>query len=140
LVEILERLGNRRGTRKLRLILADGPAPTRSVLEDVVLDLILGAGLESPDVNKPLFLEGRRVVPDFRWSAEKLIVEADSVTWHDNKVAREDDAARQALLEAHGERLVRVTWQQAVARTSETAARIREAGAPLRIERRITHP
>jgi hypothetical protein len=53
LVEILARLGPRRGVRKLRRILATGPAPTRSELEDMMLDLILDGGLEHPDVNAP---------------------------------------------------------------------------------------
>jgi very-short-patch-repair endonuclease len=58
------------------------------------------------------------------------VVEADGAAWHDSKLSREDDAERQALLEAHGERVVRVTWQQAVARPRQTVARIRAAGAP----------
>ena len=44
--------------------------------------------------------------------------------------AREDDAERQALLEAHGERVLRVSWAQAIARPQETLLRIRAAGAP----------
>jgi len=95
-----------------------------------VLDLMLDGGLEHPDVNVPLMLGGRRVIPDFRWPRERLVVEADGAAWHDNKVAREDDAERQALLEASGERVVRVTWQQAVERPAETLARFRAAGAP----------
>jgi predicted transcriptional regulator of viral defense system len=137
LVEVLQRLGRRRGMRKLARIIATGPAPTRSVLEDVVLDLILGAGFAHPDVNVPLRLAGRRVVPDFRWPEQKLVVEADSRAWHDHKVAREDDAERQALLEAHGERVVRVTWEQAVARPGQTIARLRAAGVPLAVECRV---
>jgi hypothetical protein len=130
LTEALTRLGPRRGSRKLRRILATGPAPTRSELEDVVLDLILGGGLEHPDVNVPLVLAGRRVVPDFRWPSRKLVVEADGAAWHDDRLSREDDAERQALLEAHGERVLRVTWKQSIARPRETLARIRAAGAP----------
>ena len=42
-------------------------------------------------------------------------------TWHDNQLAREDDAERQALLEAHGERVLRVTWAQAIARPTRHA-------------------
>jgi Protein of unknown function (DUF559) len=129
LVEVLQRLGRRRGMRKLARIVATGPAPTRSMLEDVVLDLILGAGFAQPEVNVPLMLGGRRVVPDFRWPEQKLVVEADGRAWHDHKVAREDDAERQALLEAHGERVVRVTWEQALARPAQTIARLRAAGA-----------
>ena len=89
--------------------MATGPAPTRSELEDVVLDLLLRADLEHPDVNVPLTVGGRRVMPDFRWPAQRLVIEADGAAWHDDPTAREDDAERQALLEAHGERVLRVT-------------------------------
>jgi very-short-patch-repair endonuclease len=77
-----------------------------------------------------MVVEGRRVVPDFRWPDERLVVEADGRAWHDNEIAREDDAERQALLEAHGESVVRVTWNQAIANASQTLARLRSAGAP----------
>ena len=132
MIDVLLRLGPRRGSGKLARIIATGSAPTRSELEDVVLDLILGAGLARPEVNVPILLEGRRVVPDFRWSSERLVVEADGAAWHEHKFAREDDAERQALLEAHGEHVIRVTWDQAVAKPRETLARIRAAGAPNR--------
>jgi hypothetical protein len=131
LVDILGRLRARRGSRKLARIVATGPAPTRSELEDAVLDLILRGGLAHPQVNEALRRSGRRVVPDFRWPGQHLVVEADGAAWHDNQLAREDDAERQALLEAHGERVLRVTWDQAIARPGQTLARIRAAGAPL---------
>jgi hypothetical protein len=132
LVSALARVGPRRGTRKLRAIIADGPAPTRSELENVVLDLILRGGFTPPDVNVALVIGGRKLVPDFRWPDEHVVVEADGRAWHDNKVAREDDAERQAVLEAHGERVIRVTWQQAVRRPDETLRRLRAAGLPMR--------
>jgi very-short-patch-repair endonuclease len=72
------------------------------------------------------------VIPDFRWPAQRLVVEADGAAWHDHRFAREDDAERQALLERHGERVLRVTWSQAVARPHETVARLRAAGVPRR--------
>ena len=59
-----------------------------------------------------------------------MVVEADSRTWHDNPITRADDAERQALLEAHGDRVVRIRWEQAVARAGETVARIQAAGVP----------
>lgn len=130
LAEAMRRLGPRRGIRNLRRILATGPAPTRSELEDVVLDLILAGGFAHPDVNKPLDLDGRRVVPDFRWAEKRLVVEADGARWHDHRLATEDDAERQALLEAHGERVLRVTWEQAVGRPGQTRGRFEAAGAP----------
>ena len=131
LVAVLGRLGPRRGTANLARVPAAGAAPTRSELEDAVLDLILSGGLAHPEVNASLVLAGRRVVPDFRRPRQQLVVEADGAAWHDHKIAREDDVERQALLEAHGERVVRVTWHQAVARRAETLARLRAAGAPL---------
>jgi elongation factor P len=95
-----------------------------------VLDLMLAGGLAHPEVNVEMVLEGRRVVPDFRWPHERVVVEADGAAWHDGRLAREDDAERQALLEAHGERVLRVTWDQAIARPQRTLARLRAAGAP----------
>ena len=126
----MSRLGPRRGAHKHTRIVVTGPAPTRSELEDAVLDLILRGGLAHPDVNAPLVLAGRRVVPDFRWPQQHLVVEADGAAWHDNRLSREDDAERQALLEAHGERVLRVTWKQSITRPRETLSRIRAAGAP----------
>ena len=130
LAEILIRLGPRRGSRRLALLISTGPAPTRSELEDAVLDLLLHGGLAHPDVNVPLEIKGRRVVPDFRWPAQRLVVEADGAAWHDRRLAREDDAERQAILEAHGERVLRVTWDQAMRRPAQTLTRLRAAGVP----------
>jgi len=127
LARALDRLGPRRGTARLRRVLATGPAQTRSELEDVVLELILAAGFEPPDVNKPIFVAGRRLVPDLRWPRQRLILEADGARWHD----RELDAECQALLEAHGERVLRVTWGQATVHPAATLERIRKAGAQL---------
>jgi very-short-patch-repair endonuclease len=107
-----------------------GYIPTRSELEDAVLDLIAEGGLQRPDVNVPLVIDGRRVVPDFRWPAQRLVIEADGAAWHDDRLAREDDAERQALLEAAGERVVRVTWDQATRHKRQTLTRLAQAGAP----------
>src|SRR5512133_2397272 len=125
LVQAISRLGPRRGVRGLARIVSTGPAPTRSELEDVVLDLILRAGFERPDINVSLMVGGRRVIPDFRWPKQRLVVEAHGAAWHENRLAREDDAERQALLEAHGERVIRVTWEQAIARPAEVLKRFR---------------
>jgi hypothetical protein len=69
------------GPRRLTRILATGPAPTRSVLEDVVLDLILRGGLQHPQVNVPLQIGTRTVIPDFRWPTQHLILEADGAAY-----------------------------------------------------------
>ncbi len=128
--EAVTRAGPRNGAANLREILATGIPPTRSELEDAVLDLIVSGGLVMPDVNRPMLVGGRRVIPDFRWPEQRLVIEADGAVWHDDRIAREDDVERQAILEAHGERVVRVTWDQAVRKRGQTLARLVAAGAP----------
>src|SRR5829696_5682552 len=133
LTELIRRLGGpgpRRGRAGLRRIVATGAASTRSELEDVVLDLLLEGGIAHPEVNVPLWIAGRKVIPDFCWPEQRLVLEADGAAFHDNPVARAEDAERQALLEANGWRVLRVTWAQAVGRGVETLRRVRAAGAP----------
>jgi very-short-patch-repair endonuclease len=91
-----------------------------------VLDLIERGGIVKPQVNE----RDGRAMPDFRWPAERLILEADGKAWHDHKLAREDDVARQAELEAAGWRVLRVTWAQAIDAPAQTIARLKAAGAP----------
>ena len=105
-------------------ILAAGPPRTRSELEDRVFDLIATSGLPRPDVNVPLHIAGRTVIPDFRWRQQRLVVEADGAQWHDNPQAKADDQERQALLEAHGDRVLRVDWPAATRRAQQTRAHI----------------
>ena len=121
--------GPRRGRAKLAKIIATGAAPTQSELEDAVLDLLLRNGFVHPLVNEPLYLAGRRIVPDFRWPRQRLVIEADGLH-HDDPLARADDLERQRILEAHGDRVVRVTWEQAIARQRQTVTRFAAAGAP----------
>jgi hypothetical protein len=85
-------------------IVKGGDQPTRSPLEDAVLDLIEATGLPAPQVNQPF----GKYVPDFRWPDLHLILEADGATYHDNPLSREDDARRQAQLEAQGETVIRI--------------------------------
>ena len=131
IADVLSRANGHRGAGRIAAIIATGPAPTRSINEDLVLDLVLDAGLEHPRVNPRRSVDGRRVFPDLQWPEQRLIVEVDSKTWHGNKLAREDDAERQARLEAAGERVVRVTWEQATLHPQQTLDRIIAAGAPL---------
>lgn len=130
ILSLLDRLGPVRGSGALRQILAGGAIRTRSELEDVVLDLILAGGFEHPEVNEPLRCEGRVIVPDFRWPAEKLVVEADGARWHDDPISRADDLERQAILERHGETVLRIRWDEAIQRRAPAHARLEAAGAP----------
>lgn len=130
ILELLDRLGPVRGSRVLRDILARG-LPTWSELEDVMLGVILTGGFAMPDVNKAVRLNGRRVVPDFRWPEAKVVLEADGARWHGDALARADDAERQALLEAHGDMVLRARWDQATLRPAEVHRMLEDAGAPI---------
>lgn len=124
IADVLARANGHRGRKKLADLIATGPAPTRSELEDLVLDVLLRGGLPHPDVNKPLVRLGRRIIPDLRWPRQRLVLEADGAAWHDGRLARQDDAERQAVLEACGERVIRVTWDQAVRLPDQLVARV----------------
>jgi hypothetical protein len=127
LADVLARSNGRRGGAALRALVADGPVPSRSVLEDVVYDLLVGAGIPRPEVNAGFVLDGRPIFPDLLWRAQRLIVEDDSTAYHSGPLALADDAERQAILESHGYRVLRVTWRQAIDRPRQTIARVRAA-------------
>jgi predicted transcriptional regulator of viral defense system len=132
IAEVVRGARGRPGSRRLAAVIATGPAPTASTDEDVVLDLVLDAGFEHPDVNVALALDAAtRYVPDLRWPAARLIVEIDSA-WHDGRAERALDAERQAALEAAGERVLRTTREQAVLRPRQLVQRLVAAGAPRR--------
>ncbi len=124
LLEILERHRGWRGAAKLRALVADGPAPTRSDHEDLVLDLIDRAGVERPEINPRLRLDGRPISPDMLFRSERVVIECDSRRWHSDPLTQQEDADKQAILEAHGYRVLRITWAQVVNRPQQTLARI----------------
>ena len=130
LADVLDRHPRHRGAKQLRAIVADGHVPTRSELEDRALDLLEHARIERPAVNAELRLGGRMVVPDLLWRDPRLVVELDGGAWHGSAIAREDDAERQAVLEAHGFRVLRLTWRELVERPAQTLARLRSALRP----------
>ncbi len=127
LLDVVRRCPRHRGAARLREIIADGPTPTRSELEDLALDLLDGAGIPRPTVNARLRLDGRVVVPDLLVEDRRLVVELDGGRWHADPLTRQDDADRQAILEAHGYLVLRVTWRQIVGRPEQTLARVRSA-------------
>jgi uncharacterized protein DUF559 len=133
LVAALRGPGPSRGRRTFAQVIATGAAPTRSELEDAVLDLILRGGFAHPVVNAPLYLSGRRIVPDFLWPDERIVIEADG-PHHDDAFERMADRERQAILEAHGYRVIRVTWEQAIAQPGRTLRRFREGHAPRAVD------
>ena len=128
--DLVRRSNGHPGAGRIANIIASGPAPTASGDEDRVLDLILQAGVEHPVVNGPRSVGARTYYPDLRWPAARLILEIDSSPWHDGPLSGELDAARQAELEAAGERVLRTTCEQALQDPAALFARLDAAGAP----------
>ncbi|MEA2157141.1 MAG: hypothetical protein QOE11_3281 [Solirubrobacteraceae bacterium] len=90
MLELLERHPGRRGAAKLRGVIADGPAPTRSDHEDLVLDFIDHAGIERPELTPRLRLDGRTIFPDMLWRARRVAIECDSRRWHSDPLTRRE--------------------------------------------------
>lgn len=127
LSEVLGRSPHHPGAARLRALVVDGYVPTFSELEDRALDLFILAGIERPEVNARLVLDGRMVRPDLLWREPRVVVELDGARWHADPLSRANDAERQALLEAHGYRVLRVSWRQLVDHPRQTIARIEQA-------------
>ena len=72
-------------------------------------------------------------MPDFHWPEAGVVVEADG-RHHDDPFERAADRERRRILEAHGIRVVRVTWKQAITRAAETLRRVGETRAPRRLD------
>ncbi len=137
--DVLTRANGHRGAPALLAAIDDRPTPTRSVAEDVLLDLLDAAGLPRPEVNPKLALAGARLMPDLLWRDRDLVVEVDGLRFHAGIVAREDDARRQAILEAHGYRVLRVSYAQLTRCPEQTIARIARAlAAGARAQRPVT--
>jgi very-short-patch-repair endonuclease len=127
LVGELRRARGRRGTAALARILEVGPAPTRSELEDRMLELLLRNGFPRPLVNARPEGVARAVEVDFLFEDLRLVLETDGDRYHGTRLAREADAARQADLEAAGYRVVRFTWRQVTEHEAQTVKRLRAA-------------
>jgi very-short-patch-repair endonuclease len=122
--ELLARYRGRPGTPSLDAVLARyRPADTRSVLEELVLELCDEHGLRRPHVN--CVIEGK--VRDFYWPASRLVVEADSYAWHRSPSALDDDRERDVELTLAGYRSLRFTWEQVTRRRRYVVAAILRA-------------
>lgn len=82
-----------------------GPADTRSKLERKFRTLVARANLPEPQFN--VVIAGLTV--DVYWPQWKLVVEIDSDAYHNNPRAFEDDRLRDATLQKHDLRVLRVT-------------------------------
>ncbi len=106
----LERSRSRPGTKAVRAHLnrEAGPQITQSQAERLFLRLVRQAGLPPPRTQQRI--EGFRV--DAVWPAERLVVELDGIQGHGHRSAFERDRRRDAILIAHGWRVIHFTWPQ----------------------------
>lgn len=114
----------RRGAPLLRRVLRDwresngserqasGGPDLRSRLEARLLAAIRAAELPTPRCNEHLVLDGERLVVDFLWRAQRVVVETDGRRFHDHAVAFERDRRRDLILQRAGYRTLRVTYRQ----------------------------
>jgi hypothetical protein len=106
----LGRAPSNRGTGALRAWIAqlsDEPAPTRSELERLLLDLVRVAHLELPVVNG--YVVGLQV--DFHWPRYRIVVEVDGRRYHGHTIAIARDRDRDLRLQLAGWRVARLTWR-----------------------------
>jgi hypothetical protein len=114
----MEQAKRRRGIGALRMILEDwrtddGSVPdVRSEFEALVLPRLIAMGLPRPVCNKTLVIDGERLIPDFLWERQRVVVETDGEDTHGTPVAFQRDRRRDQILVADGYRVARATWDQ----------------------------
>jgi very-short-patch-repair endonuclease len=110
LEDVCARGFGRRGIRPVRRLIeiARAPETPRTPLEDKVLALCRDHGLPLPATNVEVL--GREV--DAFWPAQRLMVEADSFSFHGHRAAFEGDRARDAVMQVEGYRVIRLTHRR----------------------------
>jgi very-short-patch-repair endonuclease len=110
LEEICARGHGRHALRAIRPLVdaALMPETTRSSLEDRFLSFCREHDLPRPQTNVTVL--GREA--DAYWPQARLMVEADSWSFHRHRAAFEGDRARDAAMQAEGYRVVRVTHRR----------------------------
>jgi hypothetical protein len=108
---VLARSGGRRGTGRLRALLA-APAtgPVRSVLEERFLALCRGGGLPAPRTNVWLPVDSGLVEVDAFFPHARVVVELDGAAAHRTRRAFDADRRRDSALAARGLLVIRLTW------------------------------
>jgi len=99
---------------------ARAPETTRSSLEDRFLAFCRDSDLPQPQANVTVL--GREV--DAYWPQARLVVEADSWSFHYHRAAFERDRARDAAMQAEGFRVIRITHRRLVQEPAAVAAEL----------------
>jgi very-short-patch-repair endonuclease len=113
--DLLERYPRKRGSTKLRALLADETSAlgvTRKKLEERFAAVLEDSDLSRPRRNADLAVRGRIIEADCLWAEQRVIVELDGRAVHGTRRAFERDRERDRLLQVAGWRVVRITWRQ----------------------------
>jgi predicted transcriptional regulator of viral defense system len=121
--DVCSRNPGRRALRPVRRLIAAArePVTTRSPLEDRFVVFCEKQGLPQPVTNATI--AGLEV--DALWPHEKLIAELDGFSFHHHRAAFERDRARDAVLQAAGYRVIRITHRRLDREPSPLAGQIR---------------
>jgi very-short-patch-repair endonuclease/predicted transcriptional regulator of viral defense system len=122
---VMEGSPGRRGLHPLTAVLTDmdsDPQWTQSPPEQEFLELIRATDLPRPKGNR--LIEGHLV--DFVWPAQRLIVEIDTYRFHTSRAAFESDRARDAHLQRHGWRVLRITARRLHTHPQSVVADVRQ--------------
>jgi very-short-patch-repair endonuclease len=108
--QLLDRHPCAPGAATLRAILAtyDGAPDTRSELERRFLEFVMGHRLPQPLLNHPI----AGFLVDAYWPHWRLVVELDSVRFHFTRRGFQEDRRRDAVLQLHGLRVLRLTAER----------------------------
>lgn len=123
----------RRGLRSLELALLpyrtkDGKVPdVRSDFETLALPVLIDRGFRRPECNVWLHIEGERLLVDFLWEAQRVVVETDGRETHETPDGFQNDRRRDQFLAAAGYRVLRVTWDQFHTERAAVLGRIERA-------------
>jgi predicted transcriptional regulator of viral defense system len=123
LEDVCARGYGRHALRSIRPLIdvARMPESTRSSLEDRFLAFCREYDLPTPQTNVTVL--GREA--DAYWPQARLIVEADSWSFHRHRAAFERDRARDATMQAAGYRVIRVTHRRLEQEPATVAAELR---------------
>lgn len=123
----------RRGLRSLERALLpyrtkDGEVPdVRSDFETLALPELIDRGFARPGCNVWLHIEGERLLVDFLWEEQRVVVETDGRETHETPDAFQNDRRRDQFLVSAGYRVFRVTWHQLHGERAAVLGRIERA-------------
>lgn len=126
--DVCSRNPRRRALKPVRRLIeaAREPVTTRSPLEDRFVVFCEEQGLPQPTTNATI----ADLEVDALWCHEKLIVELDGFSFHQHRAAFERDRARDAVLQAAGFRVIRITHRRLDREPLLLAGQIRELLSP----------